>query len=133
MVRQRIHEVNDENVAFVIKGNQIKIKQQNDDLVRRRRKEIKERIDLVTKLRLTKPCLSEWNKKDCATFIQYKKRKGDAAMPKGLRELQARCVIVEGRSSPDCSVHDSDASDNDDDDVELFGDIVFNSSSGSSI
>ena len=117
MVRRRIHEVNEPNIASIIKGNQIKIQEQHDELMRRRRKGIKERIEAVTKLRLTKPCVSEWNHKECGTFIQYKKRKGDAKMPKSLRDLRARCVIVEGRSSPDCSVHDSDESDDDVDDI----------------
>ena len=118
MVRRGIHEVNEPNIASVIKGNQIKIKEQQDDLMRRRRKEIKERIDTITKLRLTKPCVSEWNQKECGAFIQYKKRKGDSKMPKSLKDLRARCVIIEGRSSPDCSVHDSDESDDDNDDIQ---------------
>ena len=38
---------------------------------------------------------------------------------KSLKDLQAKCRIVEGRSSQDYSVHDSDECNDDDDDIFL--------------
>jgi hypothetical protein len=108
MVRRRIHEVNQPEVAEMIQGNRDKIKEAERKAVRKRRREIRARIGAITTLRLTKPEVNEWNMKDCRDFIQYKKQSGDPKMPTSLALLRERCIIVDGRSSPDCSVHESD-------------------------
>jgi hypothetical protein len=55
--------------------------------------------------------MKQWNQKDCRDFVQYKKRKGDQKMPSSLLLLQQLCTEVQGRQSPDCSVHASDTED----------------------
>jgi hypothetical protein len=83
---------------------------------KKQRRDLQRRISAVETLRFTKPCISEWNSKDCAIYMRYKKRKGDLAMPKSIHELRHRCSEISGRESPDISLHLSD-----DDANEIFG------------
>jgi hypothetical protein len=112
MIRRRIHEVNHPDVVDMIKGNRDKMIETEKATLRKRRKEILARIKGITKLRLTKPAMDDWNMKDCRDYIQYKKRSGDPKMPKTLTQLRNQCAVIDGRSSPDCSVHESDDEDN---------------------
>jgi hypothetical protein len=114
MIRRQIHEVNDTNVVDMIKGNRDKVKEAEKKALRKRRLEILRRIATITKLRLTKPSMADWNMKDCREYIGYKKRNADGKMPGSLTLLRQRCAVIDGRSSPDCSVHESDDDDFDD-------------------
>jgi hypothetical protein len=113
MIRRSIHEVNNIDVVNMIQGNRDKIKEAERKTLRKRRLEILNRIGLVTTLRLTKPEMKDWNAKECRDYIQYKKRSGDPKMPTSLPLLQQRCAVIDGRSSPDCSVHESDDEEED--------------------
>jgi hypothetical protein len=55
----------------------------------------------------------ECDLKECGAYLQYKKRKNDPAMPKGLAERRQRCVDWMGRPSPTSSPCQSD-DENDD-------------------
>jgi hypothetical protein len=72
-----------------------------------------------------------WNMKDCHNYLQYKKRNGDAKMPGTLILLKDHCAVIDGRSSPDCSVHESDDEDDnlqhDADDLLNFAASCFSS------
>jgi hypothetical protein len=114
MFRQGISNVENINVVELIKNNRNKIKEHGERAKRKQRKETMIRIEKVNLLRLTKPDMNSWNMNDCCTYVQYKKHKGDVAMPKSLPELRARCIIVDGRASPDCSQHASDEESIDD-------------------
>jgi hypothetical protein len=114
MIRRSIHEVNNFHVVGMIQGNRDRIKENERKALRKRRLEILNRIGIVTTLRLTKPEMKDWNQKECREYIQYKKRSGDPKMPTSLPLLQQRCAIIDGRSSPDCSVHESDDEQHDD-------------------
>ena len=46
--------------------------------------------------------------KECGAYLQYKKRKNDPAMPKGLAERRQRCIDWIGRLSPTSSPCQSD-------------------------
>jgi hypothetical protein len=117
LFRQGIHNVENIHVVELIKNNRDKIKEQAEKAKRKHRSETLSRIEVIAQLRLTKPDMLGWNMKDCSNYIQYKKRKGDLAMPKSLGELRARCTIIDGRASPDCSIHLSD----DDDEITVLG------------
>ena len=58
--------------------------------------------------------MNSWVKKDCETYLQFKKRKTDSKMPTSLEGLRARCVEWQHRPSP-CP---SDMEDMDDDEEE---------------
>jgi hypothetical protein len=120
MIRRRVHEVNEPDVARLIQGNRDKMKEAEKRSMRKRRNELRARIEVISRLRLTKPEMNEWNMKDCRDYIQFKKQKGDPKMPNTLPSLRERCTIVDGRASPDCSQHDSD-----DDDIGPIEDAVF--------
>jgi hypothetical protein len=111
MIRRRIHEVNHPDVVNMIKSNRDRMIETEKNTLRKRRKEILNRIKVITKLRLTKPSMNDWNMKDCRDYLQYKKRNGDPKMPGTLILLKNQCVVIDGRSSPDCSVHESDDED----------------------
>jgi hypothetical protein len=120
MFRQGIHNVENTHVVELIRNNRTKIKEQGERAQRKQRRETLSRIEAINQLRLTKPNMSGWNMKDCANYIQYKKRKGDVAMPKSLGELRARCISVDDRASPDCSIHASDDDADDDDEIAIY-------------
>ena len=42
----------------------------------------------------------EWTATKCKSFLQYKKKKGDSAMPKRLDDLCNRCIEVSGQALP---------------------------------
>jgi hypothetical protein len=48
-------------------------------------------------------------------------------MPTLLPQWQTRCAVIDDRSSPDCSVHESDDEDNDADILMNLADIAMNS------
>jgi hypothetical protein len=127
MIRRSIHEVNNLDVVNMIQGNRDRIKDNEKKVLRKRRLEILNRIEVVTTLRLTKPEMKDWNAKECREYIQYKKRSGDQKMPTSLPLLQQRCAVIDGRSSPDCSVHESDDED-DAGNLMLFATTVNNNS-----
>jgi hypothetical protein len=108
LIRRCVHEVNNLDVVNMIQGNREKINKAEKKSLRKKRVEILNRIATVTTLRLTKPDMGQWNMRDCREYIQYKKRNGDPKMPTSLPLLRQRCGIIDGRSSPDCSVHESD-------------------------
>jgi hypothetical protein len=64
----------------------------------------------------------KWGKKECSTYLQYKKRDGEKGkMPNKIEELRLKCVDVQGRSSPlPPSPHPSDdeCSDGEESDVD---------------
>jgi hypothetical protein len=107
MIRRGVHEINDSDVVALIKGNRDRMKEIELRSARKKRNELRSRIELVNQLRLTKP-MEEWNMKDCKDYIQYKKQKGDPKMPNTLPLLKARCFDFQSRASPDCSMHESD-------------------------
>jgi hypothetical protein len=108
MIRRGVHEINDAEVVDLIKGNRDKLKEREVRAVRKKRNQLRTRIEAINRLRLTIPDIAEWNLKDFKEFIQYKKQKGDPKMPNTLTLLKARCLAIQGRSSPDCSLHESD-------------------------
>ena len=57
--------------------------------------------------------MSTWNLKECSTFLQYKKKDGDAAMPPKVVDRRKRCEDVKSRASPCCSPHASDDEEDD--------------------
>jgi hypothetical protein len=117
MIRHNIHEVNNIHVSTMIRNNRDMIETKEKSASKKKRNEILKRINTIKLLRLTNPCINGWNIKECKEFIQYKKQKGDPKMPITLPILRQRCIIVQGRMSPDCSVHESDIDNGDNDDV----------------
>jgi hypothetical protein len=59
-------------------------------------------------MRASKPTREMWNLNDCRMYLRYKKQKNDPVNPKVIDKLRERCRIVDGRTSPDISLHDSD-------------------------
>jgi hypothetical protein len=80
---------------------------------KKRRNELLKKINTINQLRLTKPNMNSWNMKDCRDFVQYKKKKGDPKMPSAIPLMRQRCINVQGRTSPDCSVHGLNSKDDD--------------------
>ena len=60
---------------------------------------LKLRNDIV-RIRAKNKEIDSWSAADCKSMIQYKKVKGDSAMPKNIEGLRARCKEVCGRASP---------------------------------
>ena len=60
--------------------------------------------------------MSTWNLKECSTFLQYKKKDGDAAMPPKVVDRRKRCEDVKSRASPCCSPHASDDEEDNEED-----------------
>jgi hypothetical protein len=112
MIRHNIHNINNPIISTMIRNNRDNIIALEKKVNKKRRSEILSKITTINHLRLTKPSIDAWNSKDCKDFIQYKKQNGDPKLPVSLPLLRQRCIMVQGRMSPDCSVH---ASDNDDD------------------
>jgi hypothetical protein len=108
MVKHSIHEVNNTLVCNMIRQNRDRMVEEENTTRKKRRIEIQKKIKTINLLRLTKPDRKQWNQKDCRDFVQYKKRKGDGKMPSSLPLLRQLCDNVQGRQSPDCSVHSSD-------------------------
>jgi hypothetical protein len=85
----------------MIKGNRERIKEAEKQALRKRRLEILRIIATIRNLRLTRPSMADWNKKDCCEYIPYKKRNGDGKMPGILTLLRQRCAVIDRWSSPD--------------------------------
>ena len=64
-----------------------------------KRNELLGQIDAVRKIRQSKPDMSTWDGNECRHYLQYKKKKGDAAMPKGTILLRHKCQEVHQRVS----------------------------------
>ena len=84
---------------------------------------MKERLDAITKVLPSNLYFSDWNKEECVTFIP-KKELGQLQNAKAFNDLQEWCIIVKTGSSLDCSVHDSDESDDKDDYDEICKKVV---------
>jgi hypothetical protein len=63
--------------------------------------------------------MHRWNGKECSHYLQYKKKNGNAAIPKGISLLRQKCQEVRGRASPSCSPHTSDTEMSDSEEVDL--------------
>jgi hypothetical protein len=59
----------------------------------------------------------QWNKDDCRTLLQFKKRKKEPAMPKSLEDLRARCNEWQHRPSPNPSPCTSDTEEHEENDT----------------
>ena len=90
------HEL-DKNVADMVKEkfdtNQTKIK----NAALKKKLEIKKRCLAINNIRTTKGRedvngFVGWTKREMETYIQYKKKKGDPKMPKGLADIRQRCL-----------------------------------------
>jgi hypothetical protein len=94
----------------MIKSNRNRMMEEKNTTKKKRRIEI-QKVKTINLLRLTKPDMKQWSQKGCRDFVQYKKRKGKNKMPSSLLLLRQLCIDVQGRQSPDCSVHASDTED----------------------
>jgi hypothetical protein len=124
IIKRQVHDINNQDVMFVFREQRDNQKNTERTTMRKRRNEVRKRIQTINNLRLLKPDMTTWNMRECKDFIQYKKNKGDTKMPNTLPLLLRRCREISCRASPDCSQHDSDEEYMDGfDDVE-YGDFV---------
>lgn len=117
LVSRGEHSLNNQSVLDCLKERNRREEKQMRKAQMKARKELRERISFIVNLRLTKPDMSKWSGKECSTYLQYKKQKGDPKMPKGVTQLRSRCTDVAHRPSPLCSQHPSDDEQSDDDTI----------------
>jgi hypothetical protein len=114
------HSLNNCDLLHGIRKRKRKQDRKARRLDRKVRNELIKRSADVIALRLSKPDISKWSRADCTLYIQYKKQKGDLAMPKSIIDLRSRCNEIDRRKSPTCTPcqpSDDDGSDDSDDDL----------------
>jgi hypothetical protein len=100
IVSRGIHSLNHTMLLQSLWNKKKREKELEKLAARKAKPELTKRISEIEHLHLTKPDMLKWGAKDCANFVQYKKEKGDLAMPKGIIQLRERCRLISGRASP---------------------------------
>jgi hypothetical protein len=94
LICRLIFEVSNLEIVDIIQGNRDRTQGTKKKALRKRKSEVLNQID-------TKPDMTEWNMKECRDYIQYK-------IVLSIPHCKQLFAVINGCSSFDCSVHESD-------------------------
>jgi hypothetical protein len=113
LVANGIHSLNNPMVQERIRAKQQEVVDVLAAVVRKKRRDLLDRIKKVGKNRVEKGRgesngFAHWNNRQLGEYLQYKKNDSDKAMPKTAPPRRLKCLEVMGRASPIASPHASD-------------------------
>jgi hypothetical protein len=115
MVSQGIHSLDNLDLLEAIRVRKSNKDAKELESKQKTKDELATRIEKMKDVRARKGnSFERYTAPELKTYLQYKKHKGDPAMPTAVALLRQRCEEVQGRTSP-CPSDIEDATDNDED------------------
>jgi hypothetical protein len=97
------------NCIDVVNSVRHVVEQKKSDITMKERKnrmELRQKAAAVSTLDVKN--MANWNARECRTYLQWKKKNDDSAMPNTIGALRTRCKEWSSRPSPNVSPHSSD-------------------------